>query len=160
MRWLSVTVLAVVAILFTSNLLPIGISVSFAQKGKQEPVLPPPLAVEKSMHEFMEYYFEPAYLRLKAAMAAKEKDKKAWKEIKANSLVLAEGANLLLQRLPEKDGKDWANHAFAVREAGSQLYQSVKKKDDAVALSAYRTMIAKCNACHKQFEEGKHKLEP
>jgi hypothetical protein len=127
---------------------------------KQEPKLPPPLPVEKNMHEFMEYLMEPSYLRLKDAMAVKEK--KNWKAIKGDSLVLAESANLLLERIPDtaKDKKAWTNFAFAVREAGSQLYQAAKKKDDAVATSAYKTMLTKCNACHKQFAEGKHQLVP
>jgi hypothetical protein len=127
---------------------------------KQDPKLPPAQPVEKSMHEFMEYLMEPSYLRLKDAMATK--DKKNWKAIKADALVLAEGTNLIMDRLPEKakDKSAWVNFAFAVREAGSQLYQAAKKKDDAVAASAYKTMITKCNACHKQFAEGKHQLVP
>jgi hypothetical protein len=137
-----------------------------AAGGTKGDPLPPPLPVESSMHEFMEYMMEPSYLRLKDTMASQSKKptpeqaKKNWKSIKGDALVLAEAANLLLTRLPEKDKAAWANHAFAVREAGSQLYQAAKKKDDAVAASAYRTMLARCNACHKQFAEGKHQLEP
>jgi hypothetical protein len=153
MRWALAISIGVVALFFPWNL-------GHSQKDKKEPVLPPAQPVEANMHEFMEYFFEPAYLRLKDSMATKEKDKKAWKGIKADALVLAEGANLLLERTNEKNPEAWGAFAFAVREAGSQLYQAAKKKDEAVAVSAYQTMITKCNACHKQFVEGKHQLNP
>lgn len=158
--------LVLVGLLAMFNLAPQALPSAVNQVGKQEPKLPPPQPVEKSMHEFMEYLFEPAYLRLKDSMAlqpkkpAAEQPKKNWKAIKGDALTLAESANLLLARLPDKDAAAWANHAFAVREAGSQLYQAAKKKDEQTAVSAYKTMLTKCNACHKQFAEGKHQLEP
>ena len=153
-----VLVLATISVVMALNF--DGPSWSALQAGKPGPKLPPPQPVEKSMHEFMEYYFEPTYLRLKGAMNAKEKDKATWKTIKADSLVLAEGANLLLARLPDKDAEAWANYAFAVREAAGQLYQGGRKKDEAVVNSAYKTMLTKCNACHKQFDKAKHVLDP
>src|SRR5579862_5043618 len=59
--------------------------------------------VDRSMHEFMEYYFQPTYLRLKPVMAAAPADNAGWKAIKADSLLLAEGGNLLLLRTPLRD---------------------------------------------------------
>ena len=59
-----------------------------------------PEAVEDSMHEFMEYVFQPTYRRLKLSMAAEPNDNKDWKTIKSDSLILAESCNLLFARLP------------------------------------------------------------
>lgn len=116
--------------------------------------------VEDSMHEFMEYVFQPTYLRLKATMAAAPADNKGWKAIKADSLVLAESCNLLFSRAPEGSAADWIAHAKASREKGGALYAAGKAKDFAAATTAWKTMLESCNACHKQFEDGKHILQP
>jgi hypothetical protein len=121
---------------------------------------PAPQPVEKSMHEFMEYVFQPAYKRLKPLMATAPADNAGWKGIKGESLVLAEGCNLLLGRVPEKDGAAWSELSVAVRESGSQLYQAAKKKDFPAARQHYEAMLKKCNACHDKFEMGKHQLAP
>lgn len=119
-----------------------------------------PQPVEKDMHEFMEYVFQPTYKRLKLVMATAPADNAAWKGIKADSLILAEGGNLLLSRAPEKDAAAWNEISAAVREAGGQLYQAAKKKDYAAARPHYELMLKKCNACHDQFADGEHQLSP
>lgn len=116
--------------------------------------------VEQSMHEFMEYVFQPAYLRLKQSMAAAPVDNKGWKAIKADSLTLAESCNLLFSRAPEEGRADWNAHAKASREKGAALYAAGVKKDFAAAGTAWKAMLESCNTCHRQFENGKHILQP
>ena len=116
--------------------------------------------VEDSMHEFMEYVFQPTYLRLKASMAAAAVDNKGWKAVKSDSLILAESCNLLFARKPDEHGEDWASHATAAKTHGAALYKAAKEKNFEAATAAYRTMLNNCNACHKQFEDGKHILQP
>ena len=116
--------------------------------------------VEDDMHEFMEYLFQPTYKRLKVSMAEEPADKKGWKAIKSDALILAEGGNLLLAHVPDTDGADWTKHSVVVRRHGGDLYRAAKAKDYAKATGSYRLMIEHCNACHKQFENGKHILEP
>ena len=118
------------------------------------------IPVEQSMHEFMEYVFQPTYLRLKAQMAAEPPDNKAWKAVKSDALILAEGGNLLLIRQPEKDTKSWQDLSAQVRGLGGELYQAAKKKDYKSAHQHYKAMLIKCNACHQQFAKGEHQLEP
>jgi hypothetical protein len=122
--------------------------------------VPKPAPVEESMHEFMEYVFEPAYKRLKVAMAAAPTDNAGWKAIKGDSLPLAEAGNLLLTRLPDDDAAAWAGHSAKVRDFGGQLYGAAKKKDFPAARKAYESMIQNCNACHDQFAGGSHILKP
>ena len=114
--------------------------------------------VEDDMHEFMEYAFQPTYKRLKASMAEEPKDSNGWRPIKADSLILAEGGNLLLMR--SEGDVDWDKFAVAVRRAGGKLYQSARKKDYAAAKTNYAAMLENCNACHQQFADGKHQLTP
>lgn len=119
-----------------------------------------PAAVEDDMHEFMEYVFQPPYKRLRAGLAKQPADRAAWKQVKSDSLILAESANLLLSRAPDKDGEDWLQHSVTVRKAGGGLYRAAKKGDYTATRAAFASMLQKCNSCHKQFEDGKHILKP
>jgi hypothetical protein len=116
--------------------------------------------VEKDMHEFMEYVFQPTYKRLKASMASEPADNNAWKGIKADALTLAEGGNLLIIRKPKEDAAAWDDLSTAVREAGGSVYQAAKKKDYKSARQHYEGMLKQCNACHDKFAEGEHQLSP
>src|SRR5690606_25530851 len=109
-------------------------------------------------HEFMEYAFEPAYLRLKNALAAQPADNSAWKGIKSDALILAEGGNLLLMRPDGGDAAAWNELSVAVRQAGQQLYAAGKKRDFAAARPAFEALLIKCNACHTKFADGEHQL--
>ncbi|MDA1232299.1 MAG: hypothetical protein O2856_16115 [Planctomycetota bacterium] len=116
--------------------------------------------VEESMHEFMEYVFQPTYLRLKATMATAPADNKGWKALKSDSLILAESCNLLFVRQPDEHADDWTKHAIAAKASGAELYKAAREKNFEAASTAYKAMLNNCNACHKQFEEGKHMLQP
>jgi len=116
--------------------------------------------VEPDMHEFMEYVFQPTFKRLKPVMAAAPADNQAWKAIKADSLILAEGGNLLLIRQPKDDAADWIKHSVQVRDFGGQLYRAAKAKDYTLARKHYESMVKNCNACHQQFAGGEHILTP
>jgi hypothetical protein len=132
----------------------------FLMDFQAEAAEPAPQVVEKSMHEFMEYVYQPAYQRLKPAMAAAPADNAGWKILKGESLVMAEAANLLLDRAPAEDAADWKTLSVNVRTHGGELYAAAKKRDFAAARSAYETMLKNCNACHDQFHKGKPQLAP
>lgn len=119
-----------------------------------------PEPVEDDMHEFMEYVFQPTYRRLKAEMAEAPADNQAWKAIKSDSLILAEGGNLLLIRTPEEDADEWTEHSAAVRDLGGELYAAAKAKDYEAARRHYTAMLTQCNHCHNDFADGEHQLTP
>ncbi|MCA9008201.1 MAG: cytochrome c [Planctomycetaceae bacterium] len=116
--------------------------------------------VEDSMHEFMEYVFQPTYLRLKSTMAAAPADNKGWKALKSDSLILAESCNLLFGRKPDEHGDDWVKHAAASKSQGAALYKAAREKNFESATAAWKSMLDNCNGCHRQFESGKHILQP
>lgn len=116
--------------------------------------------VEPDMHEFMEYVFQPTFKRLKPAMANAPADNQGWKAIKADALILAEGGNLLLIRQPKENATDWAKHSVQVRDCGGQMYRAAQAKDYINARKHYESMVQNCNACHRQFADGKHILTP
>ena len=116
--------------------------------------------VDVNMHDFMEGVFQAPYRRLKTAMAAEPKDAAAWKAVRSDALILAEGGNLLLLRKPAKDAEEWVKYSAASRDAGAELVKAAKAKDYPAAKKAYESMLTHCNACHKKFEDGKHILTP
>ncbi|MEP3482399.1 MAG: hypothetical protein ABJZ55_24365 [Fuerstiella sp.] len=119
-----------------------------------------PVVIEDSMHEFMEYVFQPTYRRLKVTMATEPENNSGWKAMKSDALILAESCNLLFPRTPEKDGDDWKKFSADSRTHGADLYQAARAKDFDKATGAYKMMLNSCNACHRQFENGKHILKP
>lgn len=116
--------------------------------------------IDVNMHDFMEGVFQAPYKRLKVAMAQEPKDNAAWKALRSDALILAEGGNLLLSRLPQENQADWVKHSELSRDAGGEFVAAAKKKDFAAAKGAYEKMLTYCNDCHKQFEEGRHILTP
>ena len=116
--------------------------------------------VEPDMHEFMEYVFQPTYKRLKQSIATEPENRKAWKSIKSDALILAEGGNLLLLHEPKDNGASWNTHSVNVRKEGGLLYKAAKVRDFKVARKHYEAMMKNCNACHQDFADGEHQLAP
>ena len=77
--------------------------------------------VDVNMHDFMEGVFQAPYKRLKIAMAQSPADNAAWKSIRSDALILAEGGNLLLTRLPSENQADWVSHSEKSRDAGGEF---------------------------------------
>ena len=117
--------------------------------------------VDLSMHEFMEYYFQPTYRRLRETMNAPNKDRSVWKKVKSDAMILAEGGNLLLMRHPKKseDASTWEKYSQEVRKLGGDLYRAAKKKDGNASGTAWKAMIKSCNQCHQKFANGKYQLK-
>jgi hypothetical protein len=116
--------------------------------------------LDVNMHDFMEGMFQVPYRRLKVAMEKEPADPSGWKALRSDALILAEACNLLLIRKPEKDVPDWIMYSVASRDAGADVIRGAKLKDFAASKEAYIRMLDHCNACHKQFENGKHILKP
>jgi cytochrome c553 len=132
-----------------------GVSAAVRPPAKAEPI-----PTEATMHDFMEGMFQGPYRRLKSGIAAEPKDNAGWKVIRSESVALAEGSNLLLLRKPETGADKWVEYTVASRDAGAEVYKAAKKKNYAEAKKAYEKMLTACNACHKQFDDGKNQLVP
>ena len=160
----SLICFVVVSVLWVAATLFIPSSAQEVQASSASSFRPLPedeaVIVEDSMHEFMEYVFQPTYRRLKKTMAEEPTANSGWKALKSDSLILAESSNLLFARTPDENGADWNKHAAASRRDGAELYKAARKKDFTEATAAYKRMLESCNACHRQFENGKHILTP
>jgi hypothetical protein len=114
-----------------------------------------------SMHHFMEYISQPAYLALKDGLAEEPADRRAWRSLKSHSLILAETSALVASRVPAdataEQIEQWQQISLDVYHSGRALYESVG--DYEKARMNYEQMIDNCNHCHQQFDNGKHQLE-
>lgn len=77
----------------------------------------------------------------------------AWSFARGQSLLIAEGANLLMMRAPKsRDKQDsWMEKAIALREAGVKLGQAATNKDYLAARTAMANLANSCNRCHEAF---------
>ena len=116
--------------------------------------------VDVNMHDFMEGVFQGPYRRLKESIAKEPVDNAGWKQLRGDALILAEGGNLLLARVPEEGAADWKRYSIESREAGEKIVLAAKQKNYSEAREAYIKMLDHCNSCHKQFEKGRHILTP
>lgn len=119
-----------------------------------------PQPVVDSMHQFMEYVFEPNYHQLKEQLAVAQPDKAGWRVIKEGALTLAEGGNLLLLRTPDENADSWNAMSIAVRNVAGELYRAARQRKAETASQKFREMLKKCNSCHDDFAGGKYLLEP
>jgi len=156
MRW-SVLL---VALVLMGLLFAVSANRSSTARAESQATHIQPQPVEKDMHEFMEYVFEPTYKRLKQSMSREPADNNAWKGVKSDALILAEGGNLLMFRGSKKGTAAWGELSAAVRDSGSKLYQAAKQKDYRSTREHYEAMLQNCNSCHKKFAEGKHQVSP
>ncbi|MCO6458871.1 MAG: hypothetical protein J5I93_26485 [Pirellulaceae bacterium] len=125
-----------------------------------EPEVPSVKPVDESMHHFMEYFYEPAYKRLKLQLAEQPADRAGWNAVKGDALTLAEGGNLLLLRAPAEEKAAWSRMSAEVRELAGKVYQAARAQNYTQARGDYQALISRCNACHQKFAEGEHQLEP
>jgi hypothetical protein len=161
---LTITSTLVGASLFSTLSQPQAEAAPEAKPGSEEPDAPDltleePVALD-NMHHLMEYVFEPAYKRLKEDLASEPADKAAWKDIKGDTLTLAEASNLLFHRAPEDDVAAWIELSVATRKAGNDVYQAARQRDFSAARTSYEGMLKSCNACHDKFADGDYQLKP
>lgn len=115
-----------------------------------------------NMHHFMEYISQPSYRSLKKSFAGDApENRKGWKSIKSNALILAETSALVADCVPqdcsEEQAAQWRQISLEVYTAGKQLYKSAGDFD--AAKTHYGVMIESCNKCHQVFDNGKHQLK-
>ena len=115
--------------------------------------------VEAALHEFMEYYNQPVYERLKATLSKPSLGKDDWKSLTSDSLLLAEVGNLLLLRPKGDDNESWSGLSTRVRNSGTFLYQTAQEKaSKSEVQAAFQKVLNDCNACHQKYADGQPNL--
>jgi len=115
-----------------------------------------------NMHHFMEYIALPRYRSLKKSLAGDPPaNRKGWKPIKSDALILTETSALLAERVPEgataEQAAQWRQLSHDVYTSGKAVYKSAGDFD--AVKKNYGLMIDSCNKCHQSFADGKYQLK-
>jgi len=89
---------------------------------------------------------------LERILSQKPADAQAWTFARGQALLLAETANLLMIRPPQKEGQTvWFEKATTLRTRAAELAQTLAKKDFDRARTGLALVADSCNRCHQTF---------
>lgn len=89
---------------------------------------------------------------LERILTQKPADAQTWTFARGQALLLAETANLLMLRPPQKEGQSvWFEKAMALRGRAAELAQTLAKKDFDQARVGLSLVADSCNRCHQSF---------
>ena len=74
-----------------------------------------------------------------------------WNELQAQTLMLAESANLLMMPAHARDQDRWMADAKLLREAGAAAFKAAKNKDVAALDALNDQLYQSCTTCHMHY---------
>jgi hypothetical protein len=74
-----------------------------------------------------------------------------WGELQAQTLMLAESANLLMMPAHARDQDRWMADAKLLREAGAAAFKAAKNKDVAALEALNDQLYQSCTTCHMHY---------
>jgi hypothetical protein len=80
-----------------------------------------------------------------------------WNELRAQTLMLAEAANLLMMPSRARDQDGWMKDAKLLQDAGTAAFRAAKAKDLAKLSELNDQMYAACVACHNDYRPNYRK---
>ncbi len=89
---------------------------------------------------------------LERHLGQKPADAQVWVFARGQALLIAEAANLLMMRPPQKEGQAaWFEKATLLRSRAAELAQSIAKKDFDQSRVGLSLLADACNRCHQTF---------
>jgi hypothetical protein len=82
------------------------------------------------------------------------KTEKDWEDLRNNSLVLAEAANLLMAENRAKDKDRWMKDAQLLWEVGNKAFKAAKAKDLEGLKALNDDLYEACQSCHEHYRPG------
>jgi hypothetical protein len=81
-----------------------------------------------------------------------------WNQLVANSLIVAESANLLMMPSRALDQGQWMRDTKLMLDVGKKAYKAALEKDLPTLISLNEEMIVSCRTCHLHYrpEYGKN----
>ena len=142
MRFLGLLLLAI----FVAVQRPAAQDTTAAQAPEQLPV--------GTMKELMSAILTPTseavfYIETRAPANGVE-----WDELQAKTLILAEGANLLMMPDRARDQDKWMKDAELLRKAGTAAFAAAKRKDVDALIKLNEQLYEACVMCHQDYRPG------
>ena len=89
---------------------------------------------------------------LERLLSQKPADAQAWTFARGQALLIAETANLLMLRPPQKEGQSvWFEKAMGLRSRAAELAQTLAKKEFEQSRVGLALVADTCNRCHQSF---------
>jgi len=109
----------------------------------------------------MNGFLEPNFSGLGTRLKDRPADDETWTIVRGQSLLVAEGGNLLLMRPPKtRAAQDaWMAKAAELRDAGVKLANAAARKDYVAARAGAAMLANACNRCHESTGV-KNRVEP
>jgi hypothetical protein len=82
------------------------------------------------------------------------KTEKDWEDLRNNSLMLAESANLLMAENRAKDKDRWMKDAQLLWEVGNKAFKAAKAKDLEGLKALNDDLYEACQSCHEHYRPG------
>ena len=77
-----------------------------------------------------------------------------WGELQAQTLMLAESANLLMLPAHARDQDRWMADAKLLRDAGAAAFKAAKAKDLAALEALNEQLYQSCTTCHMHYRRN------
>ncbi len=126
----------------------------FSQQGHAQPPskFVPKLEPVAETKLLMEGLAHANFKGLERLLTQKPAEVQAWTFARGQALLLAETANLLMLRPPQKDGQAmWFEKATALRSRAVDLAATLAKQDYQKARVGLALVADSCNRCHQTF---------
>lgn len=125
---------------------------ALSSHGQPSPKVVPKLEPIAETKLLMEGLAHPNFKGLERLLSQKPDEAQNWTFARGQALLLAETANLLMLRPPQKTGQDaWFEKAMTLRARATELAQTIARKDHERAKVGLALVADSCNRCHQTF---------
>ena len=129
-----------------------GLVLSQSGHAQPAPRVVPKLEPVAETKLLMEGLAHANFKGLERILTQKPADAQSWTFARGQALLLAETANLLMLRPPQKEGQSvWFEKSMALRGRAADLAQTLAKKDFDQARTGLSLVADSCNRCHQSF---------
>lgn len=109
-------------------------------------------AAPKTVKEVMTQLTIPASDAVMNIPLQDKVEDKDWEEMRKQTLVLIESANLLLSPAFSKDNGDWAKASRQMLDVGKKAQAAIAAKDlDKMSIEVSDELLQACSACHDKY---------
>jgi hypothetical protein len=129
-------------------------ALAFTQPGHAQPEtkVEPRLEPVAETKLIMEGLAHANFKGLERLLGQKPAEAQTWTFGRGQALLIAETANLLMIRPPQKEGQyTWFERAMTLRSRATDLAQILAKKDFEGARNSLALVADSCNRCHQSF---------
>jgi cytochrome c556 len=133
---------------------PIAILLLASVIQAQAPTAVPKVKPVGTMKELMLDYIFPTSNEIFYVSRNENKTEKDWVDLRANALMLAESANILMSPERAYDNDQWMREAKLLWDVGDKAFKAAKAKDLPALEALNDELYEACQSCHVSYRPG------